>query len=144
MSISDVLHGKGHQVVKVRETDTVETVVRKLFAERIGAVIVENQWMHHIGIFSERDFISAIAEEGAKTLSYPVAKLMTTQLITCRLTDKVETALAAMTAAKVRHLPVVDGDKLVGIVSIGDLVKHRLDEKALEANVLLDIARLHA
>jgi CBS domain-containing protein len=68
---------------------------------------------------------------------------MSAPLVTCRLTDQVDTALAAMTMAKIRHLPVLDGGHLVGIVSIGDLVKHRLDEKALEANVLLDIARIH-
>ncbi|MFL5280235.1 MAG: CBS domain-containing protein, partial [Rhodopila sp.] len=71
-------------------------------------------------------------------------RLMTKGVITCRPDDRVETALGAMTLAKIRHLPVVDGGKLAGIVSIGDLVKHRLDEKALEANVLLDISRLHA
>jgi CBS domain-containing protein len=144
MSISDVLHSKGHQVVKVRTTDTVETAVRKLSEQRIGALVVEDQWMRHAGIFSERDFVNAIAEHGSRTLTFPVEKLMTAHVVTCRPADSVETALAAMTMAKIRHLPVVDAGKLVGIVSIGDLVKHRLDEKALEANVLLDIARLHA
>ena len=144
MSISDVLHSKGHQVSKVRTTDTVETAVRKLAAERIGAVIVEDQWMRHAGIFSERDFVNAVAEHGAQALALQVDKLMTAPLVTCRPTDRVETAMAAMTMAKIRHLPVVENGQLVGIVSIGDLVKHRLDEKALEANVLLDIARLHA
>jgi CBS domain-containing protein len=144
MSISDVLHTKGHHVAKVRTSDTVQTVVRKLADERIGAVIVEDQWMRHAGIFSERDFVNAVAEHGAQVLSFPVEKLMTALMVTCRPTDRVETAMAAMTMAKIRHLPVVDGTQLVGIVSIGDLVKHRLDEKALEANVLLDIARLHA
>jgi CBS domain-containing protein len=144
MSISDVLRGKGRQVEKVRTSDTVETAVRKLSAKRIGAVVVEDQWMHHAGIFSERDLVNAITEHGAKALSFPVEKLMSTPVVTCRLTDRVETAMAAMTMAKIRHLPVVDGEQLVGIVSIGDLVKHRLDEKAHEANVLLDIARLHA
>jgi CBS domain-containing protein len=143
MSISDVLHGKGRQVEKVRTTDTVETAVRTLSDKRIGAVVVEDQWMRHVGVFSERDFVNAIAKHGATALSWPVEKLMSTPVITCRLTDAIDTAMAAMTMAKIRHLPVIDGDHLVGIVSIGDLVKHRLDEKALEANVLLDIARRH-
>jgi signal-transduction protein with cAMP-binding, CBS, and nucleotidyltransferase domain len=144
VSISDVLHDKGHKIVKVRTTDTVESAVRKLSDERIGAVVVEDQWMRHSGIFSERDFVNAVAEHGAKALTFQVEKLMSSPVITCRLTDHVETAMAAMTMAKIRHLPVLDNGQLVGIVSIGDLVKHRLDEKALEANVLLDIARLHA
>jgi CBS domain-containing protein len=143
MSISDVLHGKGRQVEKVRTTDTVQTAVRRLADKRIGAVVVEDQWMKLAGIFSERDFVNAVAEHGATALTFSVEKLMSAPLVTCRLSDRVETALAAMTMAKIRHLPVVEDGKLVGIVSIGDLVKHRLDEKALEANVLLDIARLH-
>lgn len=144
MSISDVLHGKGHKVVMIRTTDTVQTAVRKLADERIGALVVEDQWMRHAGIFSERDFVNAVAEHGALALTFQVEKLMISPVVTCRLNDRVETALAAMTMGKIRHLPVVDGGQLVGIVSIGDLVKHRLDEKALEANVLLDIARLHS
>jgi CBS domain-containing protein len=144
MSISDVLHGKGHRVVKVRTTDTVQAAVRKLADERIGAVVVEDQWMRHAGIFSERDFVNAVAEHGPQALTFPVEKLMSAPVVTCRPTDQVETAMAAMTMAKIRHLPVLENGQMVGIVSIGDLVKHRLDEKALEANVLLDIARLHA
>ena len=144
MSISDVLHGKGHKVVKVRTTDSVHTAVRRLADERIGAVVVEDQWMRHIGIFSERDFVNAIAKYGAESLTFTVERLMSAPVVTCRATDRVETAMAAMTLAKIRHLPVLEDGQLIGIVSIGDLVKHRLDEKALEANVLLDIARLHA
>lgn len=144
MSISDVLHGKGHKVVMIRTTDTVQSAVRKLADERIGALVVEDQWMRHTGIFSERDFVNAVAEHGAVALTFLVEKLMSSPVVTCRLNDRVETAMAAMTMGKIRHLPVVDGGQLVGIVSIGDLVKHRLDEKALEANVLLDIARLHS
>ena len=144
MSISDVLHGKGHKVVKVRTTDSVHTAVRRLADERIGAVVVEDQWMRHIGIFSERDFVNAIAKYGAEALTFTVERLMSAPVVTCRATDRVETAMAAMTMAKIRHLPVLEDGQLIGIVSIGDLVKHRLDEKALEANVLLDIARLHA
>jgi CBS domain-containing protein len=144
MSIADVLRGKGHNVVKVRTTDTVQEAVRKLSKERIGAVVVEDQWMRSAGIFSERDFVNAVAEHGSQALSFPVEKLMSAPVVTCGLKDRVETAMAAMTMAKIRHLPVLDGGQLVGIVSIGDLVKSRLDEKALEANALLDIARLHA
>ena len=144
MSIADVLRVKGHHVVKVRTTDSVQLAVRRLADERIGAVIVEDQWMRHAGIFSERDFVNAVAENGALALDFPVERLMSAPVVTCRPDDKVETAMAAMTMAKIRHLPVVEDGKLIGIISIGDLVKHRLDEKALEANVLLDIARFHA
>jgi CBS domain-containing protein len=144
MSISDVLRGKGHEVVKVRTTDSVQAAVRKLADHRIGAVVVEDAWMRHVGIFSERDFVNAVAEYGAEALMFKVERLMSSPMVTCRPTDKVETALGAMTLAKIRHLPVEENGRLIGIVSIGDLVKCRLDEKELEANVLLDIARLHA
>ena len=144
MFISDVLHTKGSRVVKVRTTDTVQTAVNEMAAQRIGAVVVENEWMRHAGIFSERDFMNAVAEHGALALTLPVETIMSSALVTCRPSDRLDTALAAMTMARIRHLPVVEDGRLVGIVSIGDLVKHRLDEKALEANVLLDIARLHA
>jgi len=144
MSIADVLYGKGHKVVKVRTTDSVQSAVRKLADERIGAVVVEDQWMRLAGIFSERDFVNAVAVHGPEALTFTVERLMSAPVVTCRSTDHLDTAMAAMTMAKIRHLPVVDSGQLIGIVSIGDLVKHRLDEKALEANVLLDIARLHA
>lgn len=144
MSIADVLRGKGHEIVTVRTSDTVLHAVRQLAEHRIGAVVVEDEWMHHAGIFSERDFVNAIARFGADTLSMPVSKLMSAPVITCRPSETVETAMAAMTNARIRHLPVQEAGHLVGIVSIGDLVKHRLDEKALEANVLLDITRFHA
>src|SRR5579875_3886507 len=100
MSISDVLHGKTRQVVKVNTTDTVESAVRKLAQHKIGAVIVEDQWMHQAGIFSERDFVNAVAEHGAQALSFAVERLMSAPLITCRPTDRVEDAMAAMTNAK--------------------------------------------
>jgi CBS domain-containing protein len=144
MSISDVLHGKGNRVIKLAPTDSVLAAVAKFAEHRIGAVVIEDDWMRVAGIFSERDFVNATAQYGAEALTFPVERLMSRRLITCRPSDRVETVLGAMTVAKVRHLPVVDDGKLVGIVSIGDLVKNRLDEKALEANVLLDIARLHA
>ena len=144
MLISDVLRTKGHHVETIHPADSVELAVRKLAEHRIGALVVEDRWMKPVGIFSERDFVNAVAKYGADALTLTVEKLMSTPIVTCRSDDRVETAMAAMTMAKIRHLPVVDNGQLVGIVSIGDLVKYRLDEKALEANVLLDIARLHA
>jgi CBS domain-containing protein len=143
MLIRDVLHLKGGDVVKVRAADTVALAVRKLAEHRIGAVVVENQWMKLVGIFSERDFVNAIAREGAAVLGFDVQQLMSSPIISCHSSDRIEAALLAMTLAKVRHLPVIDDGELRGIISIGDLVKYRLDEKELEANVLLDLSRMH-
>ena len=142
MFIADVLHSKGHDVVKVCATDSVVFAVGKLAEHGIGALVVESQWMRFIGVFSERDFVNAIARDGAVALHYKVQQLMSSPLISCRSTDRIDAALATMTLAKIRHLPVIDDGELKGIVSIGDLVKHRLDEKELEANVLLELSRM--
>ena len=142
MLVSDVLRGKGSNVVKVRTNDTVAHAVGKLAAHRIGAVVVEDQWMHPVGIFSERDFVNAIAHEGASVLTKHVDALMSSTIISCPSSERIDAVLATMTLKRIRHLPVMDGGKLSGIVSIGDLVKHRLDEKELEASVLLDLSRM--
>ena len=99
--------------------------------------------MKPVGIFSERDFINAVARDGAAVLGFPVQQLMSTPILTCRPSDRIDAVLATMTTARIRHLPVVAGNELKGIVSIGDLVKARLDEKELEAAVLRDISLMH-
>jgi CBS domain-containing protein len=141
--ISDVLRTKGHSVVKIHPADSVELAVRKLAEHRIGALVVEDQWMKPVGMFSERDFINAVARDGAAVLGFNVQQLMSTSILSCRSSDRVDAVLATMTTARIRHFPVIEDGDLKGIVSIGDLVKHRLDEKELEASVLLDISRMH-
>ena len=144
MLISDVLRTKGHHVVRIHPTDSVELAVRRLAEHRIGALVVDDRWMKPVGIFSERDLINAMARDGAAILGFDVQQLMSTPILSCRSSDRVDAMLARMTIARVRHLPVIEDNELKGIVSIGDLVKHRLDEKELEASVLLDISRRHA
>ena len=144
MSISDVLRGKGHHVVKVRTTDTVTgrgaEIVRGAHRRGRRRGPVDASRRHFFGT----RFRQCRGRTWCAGAEFSAEKLMSAPVVTCRSSDRVETAMAAMTMAKIRHLPVVDNGQLVGIVSIGDLVKYRLDEKALEANVLLDIARLHA
>jgi CBS domain-containing protein len=142
MFVSDVLRTKGHHVERIHPTDSVEVAVRKLAEHRIGALVVEDRWMKPVGIFSERDFINAVARDGAAVLGFQVQELMSTPMLTCRSVDRIDAVLATMTMARIRHLPVVEDSELKGIVSIGDLVKHRLDEKELEASVLRDIQRM--
>ena len=142
MFISDVLRTKGHHVERIHPADSVELAVRKLAEHRIGALVVEDRWMKPVGIFSERDFIKAIAHDGAAVLGFQVQQLMSTPILTCRPSDRIDAVLATMTTARIRHFPVIEGNELKGIVSIGDLVKHRLDEKELEASVLRDISRM--
>ena len=144
MTIQEILHRKGGQVVTARPTATVLDTVRTLTEKRIGAVIVEDDHLRPAGIFTERDFAKAVAAHGASALTMPIGKLMSAPIISCRTSDSIERAMAVMTRAKIRHLPVMDGGALVGIVSIGDLVHQRLEDKELEAEVLRDLARAHA
>ena len=144
MLIADILRSKGQDVVKVRTADSVALAVRRLAEHRIGALVVEDRWMKLVGIFSERDFVNAIARDGSGVLGFDVQQMMSSPVISCRSSDRIDAALAMMTVARIRHLPVIDDGVLKGIVSIGDLVKHRLDEKELEANVLLEISRMRA
>jgi CBS domain-containing protein len=144
MLISDVLRTKGQNVVKIRTTDSIKLAVRMLAEHRIGSLVVEDHIANLVGIFSERDFINAIARDGAAVLGLNVQELMSKRIISCRSTDRVDAVLATMTNVHIRHLPVFDDGELKGLVSIGDLVKYRLDEKELEASVLLDISRMRA
>ena len=144
MLVSDVLRHKGGEVITVHATDRVSTAVKKFAARRIGAVIVDDQRLQPVGIFSERDLVNALARSGPAAYEYEVRELMTSPFISTTPTERIDAVLALMTTQRIRHLPVVDGGRLVGLVSIGDLVKHRLDEKELEASVLLDIARMRA
>ena len=144
MLVSDVLRTKGHHVVRIHPTESVEAAVRKLAEHRIGALVVEDRWMKPVGIFSERDFINAAARDGASVLGLAVEQLMSHPMLTCRASDRIDAVLATMTTARIRHLPVIENNELKGIVSIGDLVKHRLDEKELEASVLRDLSRMRA
>ena len=144
MLISEVLRSKGDNVVKIRATDNIRLAVRMLAEHRIGSLVVEDQMAKLVGIFSERDFINAIARDGAAVLGLNVQELMTKRIISCRSTDRVDAVLATMTNVRIRHLPVIDDGELKGLVSIGDLVKYRLDEKELEASVLLDLSRMRA
>jgi CBS domain-containing protein len=143
MSVSALLRGKGSHVATVRTTETVAAAVTKLHDERIGALVVLDRWGKLAGMFSERDVIRALAQDGAAALDYEVHELMTPDVTTCAPDDPIDAVMATMTAHRIRHLPVVADGRLVGLVSIGDLVKYRLDEKEAEASVLLDIARAH-
>ncbi|MGA9868060.1 MAG: CBS domain-containing protein [Acetobacteraceae bacterium] len=142
MIISDVLRIKGRSVATVLPDESIQTAVRKLADLRIGAVVVQDKWQKLVGIFSERDLVRLLVSEGKAILDRPVGDLMTRSVITCRSSDRIDSVLAVMTMHRVRHVPVVDDGALAGIVSIGDLVKHRMDEKEMEAGVLLEISRM--
>ena len=131
MRISDVLHEKGSQVFTIRPDQRVSEAVQRLAEHHIGALVVE-QMLKPIGIFSERDLVNRLAKSGSRAWDFEVRELMTTPVITGRPDDAIEQTLALMTRRRIRHLPIVEADTLVGMVSLGDLVKYRLDQKELE------------
>ena len=138
MKIGDVLKRKGSGVVTMRSDSTIDTVVRRMRLERIGAVIISSDGKSVIGILSERDILHALAEHGTALLALKAEDLMTREVVTCSREDTLQSVMVKMTQRRIRHLPVVEQGQLAGIVSIGDAVKSRLQEVELEANVLRD------
>src|SRR5438046_359827 len=133
MRVNEVLRRKGGEVAVVRSSEKVASAVRKLFENRIGALVVNDRWGKLAGMFSERDVIAGLARQGTAALELQVAELMTPDVTTCTPEDRVDDVMQVMTVHRVRHLPVMEGGQVTGIVSIGDLVKYRLDEMKEEA-----------
>lgn len=140
MKVSDILKAKGGEVMTVRPSETIETLAHRLRMARVGALVVSADGTRLDGIISERDVVHAIAEHGATALGRTVADVMHRRVPTCRPDDRISAVAKMMTVNRMRHVPVVEGGALTGIVSLGDVVKHRLDEIQLEADVLRDIA----
>ena len=140
MRVAEILKAKGGEVMTVRPTESVETLAHRLKMARVGALVVSSDGATPEGIVSERDIVHALSEHGGRALSRTVADLMTRRLTICKPEDHISAIAKIMTVNRIRHVPVVEGGRLVGIVSLGDVVKHRLDEIQLEADVLRDIA----
>lgn len=136
MHIAVVLKRKGSTIITARPQDRADAVARTLAQHRIGAVLVMGDDGAPVGILSERDIVRAVAAEGAAALERPTAELMTRDLVTGRPTDTVSQIMAVMTERRIRHLPIVENNQLVGLVSIGDVVKARLDDAELEVESL--------
>lgn len=132
MTIAAILGDKGGEVVSIAPDTSVADAVRLLHARRIGAVPVIRDG-RVVGVFSERDVIRLLATDGATALDGPVTGAMTAPAVTAAPDQPVLAALSVMTKRRVRHLPVTDGDTVIGIVSIGDLVKHRIDRIEADA-----------
>ncbi len=134
MNVETILRNKGNWVATIRPDATVADAIDMLNRERIGAIVVSEDGMGVDGILSERDIVIALAEDGEDLPSRPVADIMTRTVITCDPSDTVGALMAEMTNRRIRHFPVVANGRLCGIVSIGDLVKSRLDEVEFEAS----------
>lgn len=128
MIVKAILSNKGGSVITIEPTATLETAVKTLAEHKIGALIVLGPDRRVIGILSERDIVRVLAEQGAGVLTQPLAQIMTRKVVTCSQMETVGTIMERMTTGKFRHVPVIEQDQVVGIISIGDVVKHRLWE----------------
>lgn len=137
MTIAAILQSKGADVVQVKGSDSMRAVVALLSERRIGCVPVVDGG-EVIGIFSERDVVRQLADHGPDILDAPVSQVMTSPAVTVPSSMSVLTALSLITQRRHRHLPVIESGKLIGFVSIGDLVKYRIDRIESEAAALRD------
>lgn len=143
MKVSDILKIKGSSVMTVRPGETIGTLSHRLRMARVGALVVSENGRTIDGIVSERDIVHCLAERGSESIGVRVDAVMTKRVITCTPDSNVAEVAKTMTTNRIRHLPVVEGGRLAGIVSTGDVVKARLDEMELEAGVLRDLAMAH-
>ncbi len=138
MRVEHILKEKGGRVVTTHPDETIEATARLLTENRIGAVVVCGTGGKVIGVISERDIVRGIALHGKGALSMRVHELMTGAVVICTPQDSLKKLMEMMTAHRIRHLPVIDNDELSGIISIGDVVKHRIEETEMEVGVLRD------
>jgi CBS domain-containing protein len=136
MNVAAILKQKGRAVTTASPNTTLLEVVSKLAAKRIGAIVIVGANGEVAGIISERDVIRVLAQQGPECLKRPVSESMTRQVVTCQETDTLDELMAMMTARRFRHLPVVVDNALVGIISIGDVVKHHVAEVEMEATAM--------
>lgn len=137
MTIAAILKEKGHEIASVRPTASVTEAARLLSARRIGAVVVLDAAGALLGILSERDIVHAIAAHGDRALQMTTAQLMTQDVRTAAPDTTIPQAMGIMTEGRFRHLPVVDHGRLIGLVSIGDIVKARISQQAHEVDSLM-------
>jgi len=136
MSVAAILRQKGRAITTARPTVTLMEVASKLAAKRIGAIVIVGAGGEVTGIISERDIIRALSMQGPACLAMPVSQSMTKKVVTCKETDTLHELMAMMTERRFRHLPVVTDGSLVGIVSIGDVVKNYVVEMQTEATAI--------
>ena len=138
MTVQTILSRKGRNVVTIEPSATLQAAIATLAEHHIGAVVVLGADRRVIGLVSERDIVRSFAEFGADALTKRLAQVMTREVATCGEAEPAISIMAQMTTGKFRHIPVIERDQLVGIVSIGDIVKHRLCEMEQESAALRD------
>ena len=138
MTVKAILAVKGTEVLTIEPTTNLAAAAKVLAERKIGALVVTGPDRRVIGIVSERDIVQDLAAHGAESLDLPLTEVMTRKVMTCSASDTISSVMERMTAGKFRHLPVVEQGRLTGIVSIGDVVKHRLQEMEREQSALRD------
>jgi CBS domain-containing protein len=141
MNVKTILAAKGGDTVSIEPTADLAAAAQLLSAHRIGAVVIRGAGERLAGILSERDIVRAISEHGAAALKLPVSQVMTRNVATCGEDDSIASIMERMTAGKFRHMPVVAKGQLIGLVSIGDVVKQRVGEIEQESEALRDYIR---
>lgn len=140
MRVADILQTKGSRVLTVDPDKMILEAAKMLRNAGVGALVVSRDARTIDGILSERDIVRGFAESGGDVTHLHVSDLMTGAVVTCMASDSLSQVAKVMTQRRIRHLPVTDGGRLIGMVSIGDVLKNRIDEVVLEANVLRDVA----
>ena len=138
MTVARILAEKGDSVVTLPPHRTIDEAIHLLAEKRIGALVVGDAEGRVIGILSERDVMRALASEGASALDRPISHHMTTKVVTCTRRASIEDVMETMTEGRFRHLPVVEEGRLVGVVSIGDVVKRRIATVEAEPQAMRD------
>ena len=138
MTISIILASKGREVVTIAPSASLASAVGLLVEKRIGAVLILGADRRVVGILSERDIVRALAERGGEALAEPVSQTMTREVWTCNENETVSNIMERMTEGRSRHVPVVDQGQVVGIVSIGDVIKHRLHQMERDSAAMHD------
>jgi CBS domain-containing protein len=138
MTVKTILAAKGRNVVSIEPTATLASAVQQLAEHKIGALLVLGPDRRLVGILSERDIVRVLAERGAHALEEPLSQVMTRKVVTCGQSETVSSIMERMTKGKFRHVPVVEQEQVIGVVSIGDVVKHRLHEIERESEALRD------
>ena len=138
MTVKAILEAKGGSVITIDPTASLEEAAKILADRRIGALVVTGPEQRIVGIVSERDIVAMLAARGCHAFDVPLTAVMTRKVTTCSPSDTISTIMERMTDGKFRHVPVVEQGKLTGIISIGDVVKHRLQEMDNEQNALRD------
>jgi len=138
MNIGQILKIKGRAVATARPDTALSEIVAKLAQKKIGAIVIVGEGGEVAGIISERDVIRRLAERGSAALNEPVSESMTSTVITCQETSTLEELMEVMTQGRFRHVPVIEDGALVGIVSIGDIVKNHIAEVEMEVTAMRD------